>query len=152
MNFREAFAGRMKTGWGVAGERKAGTETTPNQGSRALIIQQTCRGLLSALPKSNFVSKFSFCIIFQDLQQWHISSDSNFFTAKNSNICRLLEYLASFGEMFSDLLQHFAEFSLTSDFFSPRLSYAFVGLAGNSRTCWRSVDFQKFSEKCVSEV
>ena len=37
-----------------------GTETMPNQGSRALIIQQTCRGSFSVVWKLMFASQYSF--------------------------------------------------------------------------------------------
>ena len=41
-----------------------GTETIPNQGSRALIIQQTYRGSFAAVVKPIFASQCSFCRIF----------------------------------------------------------------------------------------
>ena len=51
----------------IHSESSSGTETIPNQGLRALIIQHTCRGTFSAVSKTIFANKYSFCNIFQDL-------------------------------------------------------------------------------------
>ena len=53
---------------------RPGTETTPDQGSRALIVQQTCRRFFSAVSKPIIVSKHSFCNICKDLQYLHTSA------------------------------------------------------------------------------
>ena len=51
---------RAKSGIQAALSRGEVTETITNQGSGALIIEQTCRGLSSAVSKPMFVSKYSF--------------------------------------------------------------------------------------------
>ena len=58
-------------GWSVqdpSGEARTyspGTETIPNPGSRAHIIQQTSRGSISSVSKPTFASKYLCCSIFK---------------------------------------------------------------------------------------
>jgi len=66
----------VNSGGGSKGPLPAqqGQKRSPNQGSRARFIQQTCRGLFSAELQSIFAIKYSSCKIFQDLQDLHISA------------------------------------------------------------------------------
>ena len=67
-----------------------GVETIPHQGSRALIMKQTCRGSFSAvskLIKYPFLQRFTFS---------RCPRVAYFCEAKRYQICRLLQYFATF--------------------------------------------------------
>ena len=54
------------------------------------ISPQTLRGSFSAVSKPNFATKYSFCSIFRDLQDWHPFAplQTQFFCKKSSTILR----------------------------------------------------------------
>ena len=91
-----------------------------------LPVPQISDGPFSAVSKPNFATKYSFCSIFRDLQDSQTVAPLQI--PNLQNFCNCLQFFGQFSR-FCKILLKFAKI----DYFSPRFSRNFTGIARNPR-------------------
>ena len=124
----------------------ASPETIPNQGSRVLIIQQTCRSSFSAESKPNFANEYLLWRILENLHSLH-----TFATFQTQHLRNLqnLQYLSLFPKnhwICTIWRKNLVKFRSVGDL-SARFSHNLNIIAGNSRKLSEVSEFcQKLPE------